>query len=110
MKVLNSSVIHACELNHTSEDADNIVKIWSPSTGELVRNLVGHTKGISDVAWASDSVYLASASDDKTVRVWDIDSVSFPSVFCYVHNHNWSSKSGVGIESSEGSSRYGILC
>lgn len=55
---------------------DRVVKIWSPFTGELIRNLNGHTKGLSDIAWSSDSVYLASASDDHTVRIWDVDSVS----------------------------------
>lgn len=55
--------------------ADKVVKIWNPSTGELVRNLSGHTQGLSDVAWSSDSVYLASASDDTTIRIWDVDSV-----------------------------------
>lgn len=59
----------------SSIDADNFVKIWSPITGELIRNLVGHTKGISDVSWANDSVHLASASDDRTIRIWDVDTV-----------------------------------
>lgn len=57
--------------------ADNAVKIWSPFTGQLIRNLNGHTKGLSDVAWSSDSVYLASASDDTTIRIWDVDSVCY---------------------------------
>jgi hypothetical protein len=51
------------------------VKIWSPYTGELIRNLNGHTQGLSDIAWSSDSVYLASASDDTTIRIWEVDSV-----------------------------------
>jgi WD40 repeat protein len=55
---------------------DKAVKIWSPFTGELIRNLNGHTKGLSDVAWSADSVYLTSASDDHTIRLWDVDSVS----------------------------------
>jgi len=59
----------------------NAVKIWSPHTGELVRNLNGHTKGLSDIAWSNDSVYLASASDDTTIRVWEIDTVgSLPKI------------------------------
>jgi COMPASS component SWD3 len=57
------------------EAADNVAKIWSPFSGELIRNLNGHTKGLSDIAWSPDSVYLATASDDHTIRIWDVDSV-----------------------------------
>lgn len=28
-------------------------------------------QGVSDVAWESRGAYLASASDDKTLRLWD---------------------------------------
>ena len=31
-------------------------------------------QGVSDVAWESRGVYLASASDDKTLRLWDAAS------------------------------------
>src|SRR5438477_1476742 len=55
--------------------ADTVVMIWSPFTGRLLRSLNGHTKGLSDIAWSFDSVFLASASDDTTIRIWDIDSV-----------------------------------
>ena len=51
------------------------MKVWSPHTGQLVRNLTGHSKGLSDVAWSSDSVFLASASDDTTIRIWTVDTV-----------------------------------
>ncbi len=57
-----------------------MVKIWSPFTGELIRNLNGHTAGLSDISWTTDSVYLASASDDKTVRIWEVDTVCTDSV------------------------------
>jgi WD40 repeat protein len=58
-----------------SQAADNVAKIWSPFSGELIRNLNGHTKGLSDISWSPDSVYLATASDDHTIRIWDVDSV-----------------------------------
>lgn len=32
-------------------------------------------QGISDVAWSSDSNLLVSASDDKTLKIWDLNSV-----------------------------------
>jgi COMPASS component SWD3 len=65
-------------IHHSSprqKAADNIAKIWSPFSGELIRNLNGHTKGLSDIAWSPDSVYLATASDDHTIRIWNVDSV-----------------------------------
>jgi COMPASS component SWD3 len=61
---------------HCHTAADLVVKIWSPVTGKIIRNLNGHTKGNSDCSWSSDSVYLATASDDTTIRVWDVNSVS----------------------------------
>lgn len=59
---------------------EKAVKIWSPATGKLIRNLAGHTQGLSDVAWSTDSVYLASASDDTTIRIWEVDKVCYNSV------------------------------
>ena len=55
--------------------ADTVVKIWNPFTGVLIRNLNGHTAGNSDIAWSPDGVFLASASDDTSIRIWDVDSV-----------------------------------
>ena len=55
--------------------AETVVKIWSSGTGEFLRNLTGHTQGLSDIAWSSDSVYLASASDDTTIRIWNVETV-----------------------------------
>jgi len=62
-----------CFVTHGA--ADNVVKIWSPLTGELIRNLSGHTKGLSDISWSSDGTYLASASDDTSIRIWNVESV-----------------------------------
>ncbi len=32
-------------------------------------------QGISDVSWSSDSKLLVSASDDKTLKIWDLATV-----------------------------------
>jgi len=55
--------------------ADKLIKLWNARTGEFVQNFEGHTKGISDVAWSSASDLIASASDDKTVRLWNVTTV-----------------------------------
>lgn len=36
-----------------------------------MHRFVGHLEGISDLAWSSDSHYICSASDDRTLRIWD---------------------------------------
>jgi len=33
--------------------------------------LKGHTKGVSMVAWSADGQALATASDDRSIRIWD---------------------------------------
>jgi len=62
-----------------SGGSDCAVKIWdyAAETGSYacVNTLVGHTDWVRDVAWAPTLLatsYIASASQDKTVRVWSI--------------------------------------
>lgn len=48
-------------------------------------------QGISDVSWSSDSKLLVSASDDKTLKLWDVFTVSNYVVLltfasCVIHN------------------------
>ena len=57
--------------------ADKTIKLWDIQEGELIRTLEGHGEGISDIAWSHDGEYLASASDDKTIWIWSIESVCF---------------------------------
>lgn len=63
--------------------SDNLVKIWgfntTTATYENVCTLRGHTDWVRDVAWSPTPLskqYIASASQDKTVRVWTLPSGS----------------------------------
>ena len=44
-------------------------------------NFEAFFQGISDVSWSSDSKLLVSASDDKTLKIWDFATVSLMTEF-----------------------------
>lgn len=52
---------------------DTPVHVHSLPSFHLYRSFNSHTSGISHVSFSADSTLLASASDDKTVRIWEID-------------------------------------
>ncbi|KAJ5231434.1 Protein transport protein sec13 [Penicillium citrinum] len=61
--------------------SDNLVKIWDynseSKTYNLTQTLEGHSDWVRDVAWSPSILsksYIASASQDKTVRIWTSDA------------------------------------
>lgn len=58
--------------------ADGIVHLWDTSTSAPyghVKSLRGvHTRGINDLCFSSNGVYLATASDDATAVIWSLHS------------------------------------
>jgi WD40 repeat protein len=50
----------------------NAIWLWSLVSGKLVRRLEGHSGTISAVMFSADGHSLASASQDSTLRVWDL--------------------------------------
>jgi len=88
-----------------TDDQNDTTTADSPSKNKNTKNkyllnptsvLVGHSRGINDVAWSSDAPMVATASDDKTLRLWDANTadalVEFRGhdnfVFCTEIYHN----------------------
>ena len=54
-----------------SAGGDRMVRLWDPTTGQVLHSLIDHTSGILVVAVAPDSSWLASAGHDGAIRIWD---------------------------------------
>lgn len=50
------------------------VKLWT-LTGEAVATFEGHRRPVTEVTFSNDSQTIVSASADKTIRLWNIDSL-----------------------------------
>jgi WD40 repeat protein len=47
-----------------------MIKIWDFASGIAFENLTGHGDAVMEVKWSPDASMLASASDDRTVKLW----------------------------------------
>ena len=65
--------------------ADTTLKVWDTSSGKLIHTFEGHLAGISTLSWGPDGTIIASGSDDKSIRAWNVltvqISVSFLNCF-----------------------------
>ncbi|MGH3976138.1 MAG: WD40 repeat domain-containing protein, partial [Pseudonocardiaceae bacterium] len=63
-------------LTIASTSTDQTVRLWDLSNRDQPRSLgaplTGHTNAVNGVAFAPDGHTLATASDDRTVRLWDL--------------------------------------
>ncbi|HEY4383744.1 MAG TPA: serine/threonine-protein kinase, partial [Ktedonobacteraceae bacterium] len=63
---------------HLAVAEGNQIHLFSyhPYTSEflLERDLVGHDASVSCLAWSPDGSFLASGSEDQTIRLWSMDS------------------------------------
>jgi WD40 repeat protein len=53
---------------------DRFVQMFDVQTGERLHRLEGHSKTVVSIAYSSDGKLLASASDDGSIRLWNVGS------------------------------------
>jgi WD40 repeat protein len=53
---------------------DKTVIVWSLESGAMLKQLKGHSSGVSSVCMSADGRHVISGSDDKTVIVWSLES------------------------------------
>jgi hypothetical protein len=59
------------EVRVVSGGGDDVARVWNPRTGKTFFTLAGHADTVLDVKFNHDSMMIATASMDGTVRVWD---------------------------------------
>jgi WD40 repeat protein len=58
-------------LVHNKKECQNVIKIGDATSGQELRTLTGHQDGILSLSWSSDNQRLATASDDKNLKMWN---------------------------------------
>jgi WD40 repeat protein len=56
-------------------DYPSACQIWDASTHQSIVQLIGHTDRVHSVAFFPDGKQIMSASEDGTIRVWDVESL-----------------------------------
>ena len=52
-------------------DGNSTIRLWEVATGREVRQLKGHTGGVTSLVFSPDGQLLVSSSYDSTLRFWD---------------------------------------
>ncbi|KAK7236732.1 F-box and WD-40 domain protein [Aureococcus anophagefferens] len=57
-----------------SDRNDNLARLWSAETGELLKQFQGHTDRVTCCAISLGGAWAVTGSDDSTARIWDMET------------------------------------
>jgi len=69
-------------------DNEGNIKLWDAESGELIKQLIGHTKSVTSISFGPNVNVLASGSTDQTVRLWNIETGSHKTI--PIDNKSWT--------------------
>lgn len=61
--------------------ADGLIRLWDLRSGQVHRNLVGHTGPITCLQF--DDVHIVTGSLDRSIRIWDLRTGSIYDAYAY---------------------------
>ena len=66
---------------------DKIIRVWSVELEQCMFELVGHDNWVRGLAMHHSCKYIYSVSDDKSVRIWDLQNMKQFRKLDNSHNH-----------------------
>jgi WD40 repeat protein len=53
---------------------DRVINRWDLITGKCLQTYTGHTNWVWSIAYSQDGLKIASASEDETIKIWEVES------------------------------------
>jgi WD40 repeat protein len=77
-----------------ADSFSNTISIWNVQTGELVRNLSGHSADVNALSWSPNGAFIASGSRDNNAIIWNVDTGDLITLLTghtdWIHSISWS--------------------